>query len=82
MFAYVIVFFVSLTIGFLTGDKIRSLKFSTLPWVLMKWNEGSLGYRITPSSTATIRKGEKAYLCIEVNTDHLARGEEFNIFEG
>jgi len=81
MFEYVITFITAFIMGLLIGDKVRSLKFTALPWVLMKWNDGSLGYRITPRSSATIRKGEKAYLCIEVDTDHLARGEELNIFE-
>lgn len=81
MFEYAIVFSISFIIGILTGDRIRAMRFSALPWVVMKWNHGSLGYRIAHRDTAVVKKGEKAYLCIELNTDHLKPGEKVKIFE-
>ena len=81
MFEYAIVFSISFIIGILTGDRIRAMRFSALPWVIMKWNDGSLGYRVVPRNTATVQRGEKAYLCIEVNTDHLEPGKKVKIFE-
>ena len=80
MFEYVITFIVAFIIGLLTGDKVRSLRFTALPWVLMKWNDGSLGYRIASRKSATVQRGEKAYLCIPINTDHLEPGQKVNIF--
>ena len=80
MLEYVITFVAAFIIGLLTGDKVRSLKFSALPWVLMKWNDGSLGYRIAPRQSAIVQRGEKAYLCIPINTGHLEPGQEINIF--
>lgn len=82
MFEYVITFIFAFIIGFLTGDKVRSLIFSSLPWTLMKWNDGSLGYRMAPQESAVVQKGEKAYLCIPVNTEHLAPGQKINPFKG
>lgn len=81
MFEYAIVFSISFIIGILTGDRIRAMRFTALPWVAMKWNNSSLGYRIVPRDTAFLRKGEKAYLCLELNTDHLKPGEKVKIFE-
>lgn len=81
MLEYAIVFSISFIFGLITGDKIRTLRFSTLPWTLMKWNDGSLGYRIVPRDTATIKKGEKAYLCIEVSTEHLKPGVAVKMFQ-
>jgi len=65
--------------GAWVGSKACHLKYDSLPWRTMKWNPGCMGYRYAQNG-ATIAKGEKAYLCLRISTDHLEPGEGLMVY--
>lgn len=70
-------FFIS---GFIVGDRFRKMQWGMLDWQVMKWHKGSLSYRLTNHDTK-VRRGEKAYIALKLDTELLDSEEEVNIFE-
>ena len=63
-------------IVFKTGVWWSDLRYQSLEWRTLKWNPDCMGYRIARNGTK-ILKGDKAFLCIPVSTDHLQPGQSF-----
>ena len=66
--------------GFLVGDKFRKLQWGMMDWQVLKWDAGSFGYRIA-TKPAKVKKGDKAFLALPLNTDGIDPNEEIDIFE-
>tara|TARA_B100001093_G_C26200279_1_gene747654 strand:+ start:232 stop:519 length:288 start_codon:yes stop_codon:yes gene_type:complete len=74
-----IVGFLCFMVGFFAGDRFRKLKWSMLDWQIMKWNDGCLGYRLSPS-TVRVKKNEKVFIALKVETDEIPSGEGIQLF--
>ena len=77
---FFVVGFLCFMAGFFAGDRFRKIKWSLLDWHVLKWNDGSLGYRLTPPTTK-VKKGEKVFIALKVDLDSLPSGEEIQLFE-
>lgn len=62
--------------GTLFGMALAKVRFSMMPWKLLKWHPESLGYRIDPDPKPKIKRGERAYLALPLDTSELKPGEE------
>lgn len=70
-------FFIS---GFIVGDRFRKMQWGMLDWRVMKWHKESLSYRLA-SHDAKVKRGEKAYIALKLDTDILDAGQEVDVFE-
>ena len=80
MIEFFIAGFICFVAGFFTGDRFRKLKWILMDWTVLKWNDSCLGYRIAPP-TSTVKRGEKVYIALKIDTDSLEPGEEIQLFE-
>ena len=64
------------TVGTLFGMALAKVRLSMMSWELLKWHPESLGYRIVPGPKPKIKRGERAYLALPLDTSGLSPGEE------
>ena len=62
--------------GTLFGMSLSKVRLGMMPWKLMKWHPDSLGYRIVPGPSPRVRRGDKVYLAIPLDTSRIKPGEE------
>ena len=67
-------------VGFFAGDRFRKLKWTMLQWQVLKWHDSSLGYRLA-STTTKVKKGEKVYIALKIDTEALPPGDGIQLFE-
>ena len=77
LFFYIVVF----TIGYFVGSFLSASKYERLDWHTMKWNSDCLGFRKVPDGTK-ILKGEKAVLCVTLETSMLEPGQALLVHHG
>ena len=78
MFSFLI-FILGSLVGYMIGTTTANIRFKLMPWEILKWNPDCLGYRITPLESTKIKKGDKVYLGMRVDTDRMKPGEEISI---
>ena len=66
--------------GIIVGDRLRKVKWSMLDWQMLKWNPDNFGYRIA-NVTSKVKKGDKVFIALRVDTEALEPGEEIQLFE-
>jgi hypothetical protein len=66
-------------VAFAAGHKWSEFKFTAMEWRTLKWSPDCMGYRIAQNGTKILR-GEKAFLCLPISTDHLEPGQALLIF--
>jgi hypothetical protein len=75
MFEVLLYIVISIAV-FRAGVWWGALSYQSLEWRTLKWNSDCMGYRFARNGTK-IFKGDKAFLCIPVLTDHLQPGQSF-----
>jgi hypothetical protein len=68
-------------IGYFIGSYLSASKYERLDWHTMKWNPDCLGFRKVPDGTK-ILKGEKAVLCVTLETSMLEPGQALLVHHG
>lgn len=67
--------------GYVLGAALTQTRFKMMPWKLMKWNDHVLGYRMSPIENAKIKRGDKAYLAIPIDTSLIKPGSEIKMYD-
>ena len=66
--------------GVITGDRLRKVKWSMLDWHMLRWNPDNFAYRIA-NIDSKVKKGEKVFIALRIDTNALEDGEEVQLFE-
>lgn len=80
MFSFLL-FSLGTLLGYILGTAVAQMRFKMMPWKLMRWHEGSFGYRLIPIESAKIKRGDKAYLAIPIDTNRIKPGDEIKMYE-
>ena len=80
MLEYFFIGLIGFISGFVVGDRFRKIRWGMMEWQVLKWDQNIFGYRLA-GRQAKVKKGDKAFLALPLNTEDLSPDEEVDIFE-
>lgn len=70
---------ICISLGFMLGSSWSYTGYKNQDWRILKWDSGSLGYRVMPKNRKVMR-GDNVYLALKVDTSQI-ENDGFNINE-